>query len=108
MKTKLSISLRHRLFLIVVMLLASMTVVHAEKYVTEVAVIGCEKDNQISSLHSEWERKGYSILKYDLNKSASGWFIYLAYKAEENADPEKEYITDLAVKDVTNPSSSYS
>ena len=108
MEKKLSISLRHRLFLIVVMLIASVMVVHAEKYVTDVVVIGCEKSNQIASLHSEWERKGYSILKYDLNKDASGWFVYLAYKAEENADPEKEYITDLAVKDVGNPSSSYS
>ena len=107
MKTKLSISLRHRLFLIVVMLIASMTVVHAEKYVTEVVVIGCEDGDQVSSLHSEWERKGYSILDYDLNRKAGGWFIYLAYKTEENADPEKEYITDLAVKDVKHPSSSY-
>lgn len=107
MKTKLSISLRHRLFLIVVMLIASLTVVHAEKYVTEVVVIGCEHDTQVANLHSEWQRKGYSILNYDLNRSAGGWYIFLAYKAEEDADPEKEYITDLAVKDVKNPSSSY-
>ncbi len=107
MKTKLSIFLRHCLSLFVVMLVASLSVVHAEKYVTDVVVIGCENSGQIANLHSEWERKGYTILDYDLNKDAGGWFVYLAYKADENADPEKEYITDLAVKDVANPSSSY-
>ena len=107
MRTKQSTYLRLRLFLIVMMLIASVTVAHAEKYVTEVMVIACENSDQVKNLHSEWERKGYSILNYDLNKSAGGWYIYLAYKTEENADPEKEYITDLAVKDVVDPSSSY-
>ena len=107
MKTKQSTYLRLRLFLIVMMLIASVTVAHAEKYVTEVMVIACENSDQVKNLHSEWERKGYSILNYDLNKSAGGWYIYLAYKTEENADPEKEYITDLAVKDAVDPSSSY-
>lgn len=97
-----------RLFLMLVMLVTAATGIHATKYITDVIVFGFEYWKERDDIVKLVQDQGYTIIWTDLNKEcgSDSWWVYLAYKAEDNKTcPETNFITDLAI---TSSNKSYS
>lgn len=87
-----------RLLVMALLLIGSATDLLAKEYITEVITIGAEKGKG-ANVRSEYESKGWTVVNHDLNKGASGWDVYIAYKTSSTANPETGYITDICACD---------
>ena len=98
MKTKRFHLLQQRMLVVVFMLIAIVTGVQADGYITDVMVLGAEKGKG-ASLKAEYRNKGWIVVDKDLNRNAGGWDIYIAYKISTTANAETGYITDICASD---------
>ncbi len=89
---------RQRMLVVVFMLIAIVTGVQADGYITEVISLGTKQGGG-SSLKAEYKNKGWIVVDKDLNRKAGGWDVYIAYKTSSTADPETGYITDICASD---------
>jgi len=95
----------HRALMLIGIMLCTLTV-HATTFIKDVKVIGGTKD-ETKELKETLTKQGWTFIDYDLNKGASGDYIYLLYKAEENTDGVNwGYITDFIIHDEKDPPSS--
>ena len=90
MKTKQSF----RLLVMAFMLMALPTSMLAQEYITEIMCLGTKKGGG-TELKKKYRDKGWTVLDTDLNSGAGGWDVFLAYKTDSTANPEKGYITDI-------------
>lgn len=90
--------LRHRLVVMLLMLIATMTSAQAGEYITEIISIGTKKGGG-NSLKSEYRNQGWIVVDKDLNRNAGGWDVYVAYKTSNTINPETGYITDICASD---------
>lgn len=90
MKTKQSF----RLLVMAFMLMALPTSMLAQEYITEIMSLGAKKGGG-TELKKKYRDKGWTVLDTDLNSGAGGWDVYIAYKTDSTANPEKGYITDI-------------
>ena len=71
----------------------------AEKFITDVMLIGAETESEANSMIAQYQEEGWTIIKPDLNsgiKWGDGDGVYLLYKSEENTDGFNHgYITDF-------------
>ena len=93
---------RQRMLVVVFMLIAIVTGVQADGYITDVMVLGAEKEG--STIKAEYRNKGWIVVDKDLNRKAKGWYVYIAYKTSSTANAETGYITDICAseKNVTS------
>ena len=96
--------------ILLVVLLCTVTTVWADdwpEYITDVVVIAAkDNDEDRQRCIEEWEDKGYTVIKKDLNKGVAVFFsnvIYLAYKTAERASTNGSYITDFVVLNTSDP-----
>ena len=89
---------RQRMLVVVFMLIAIVTGVQADGYITEVISLGTKQGGG-SSLKAEYKNKGWIVVDKDLNRKAGGWDVYIAYKTSSTANPETGYITDICASD---------
>lgn len=86
----------HRALMLIGIMLCTLTV-HATTFIKDVKVIGGTKD-ETKELKETLTKQGWTFIDYDLNKGASGDYIYLLYKADENTDGvNRGYITDFYI-----------
>ena len=86
---------RHALFLAVTLFLT--TAARATTFITDVKLIGGTKA-ECNSLKTSLTDEGWTVIDYDLNKGASGDYIFLLYKADNNTDGiNRGYITDFYI-----------
>ena len=74
------ISLKRSIVLMVSLLLMTVQVALAQKYISDVLVVGGSLA-ETRSIRAEKEGEGWTFVDYDLNKGAGGKYIYLMYKA---------------------------
>ena len=98
METKRFNSTLQRMLVVVFMLIAIVTGVQADGYITEVISLGTKQGGG-SSLKAEYKNKGWIVVDKDLNRKAGGWDVYIAYKTSSTANPETGYITDICASD---------
>lgn len=84
------------------MLLIYSTGAFAQAYITDLFIIGHDKESTANNLKDLKKKEGWTVINYDLNKNAGGWFIYLCYKVSDNANPETDYITDICASTKNN------
>ena len=73
----------------------------AEEFITEVKLIG-GTSTEVKNLKSTLTADGWTFIDYDLNKGASGDYIYLLYKTKDNLDGlDHHYITDFYISNAT-------
>ncbi|MBQ3630967.1 MAG: hypothetical protein II949_06980 [Prevotella sp.] len=89
------VCMANRLLLLFVLLTSALPMVKAEKYITDLAVLGKENKNDIGALNDKYKNQGYTIVNQDLNSGAGGYYIYLAYKTSDTANPDDGYVTDI-------------
>ena len=82
----------------VFMLIAAVTGVQADNYITEVISLGAENGHG-SSVIKEYRNKGWTVVDNDLNRNAGGWDVYIAYKTSSTANPATDYITDICASE---------
>lgn len=58
-----------------------------QRYITDVMVVGTEKDEEAKALCKEYAQDGWTQLPTDLNEGSGGEYIYLLYKV--GSDPER-------------------
>ena len=86
----------HRALMLIGIMLCTLTV-HATTFIKDVKVIGGTKD-ETKELKETLTKQGWTFIDYDLNKGASGDYIYLLYKADENTDGVNwGYITNFYI-----------
>lgn len=98
METRRFNSTLQRMLVVVFMLIAIVTGVQADGYITEVISLGTKQGGG-SSLKAEYKNKGWIVVDKDLNRKAGGWDVYIAYKTSSTANPETGYITDICASD---------
>ncbi len=86
-----------RLVLVFLMLFSALPVLRAQ-YITDLKVMGSSSESGITSLKDAAKNQKWTVVEKDLNDNAGGWYIYLAYKTTDNANPETEYITDIVAR----------
>ena len=82
----------------VFMLIAAVTGMQADNYITEVISLGAENGHG-SSVIKEYRNKGWIVVDNDLNRNAGGWDVYIAYKTSSTANPATDYITDICASE---------
>lgn len=82
----------------VFMLIAAVTGMQADNYITEVISLGTENGHG-SSVIKEYRNKGWIVVDSDLNRKAGGWDVYIAYKTSSTANPATDYITDICASE---------
>ena len=86
--------MRRICFLIAALLLAA-TSLQAQKFITNLTVVGSKDYKEASAAVYNYERKGYHRIEQDLNEGANGAYIYLMYTTETRYGSP---ITDLYIK----------
>ena len=75
------------------------TTAWAEKFITDVMLIGAETESEANTMIAQYQAEGWTVIKPDLNsgiKWGDGDGVYLLYKSEENTDGfNHDYITDF-------------
>lgn len=66
-----------------------------QRYITDVMVVGAEKDEEAKALCEEYAQDGWTQLPTDLNEGSGGQYVYLLYKT--GTDPERA-IKDLYLR----------
>ena len=68
----------------------------AEEGIKEVMVIGGSQ-SEVNNLKASLTSQGWHVIDQDLNRGASGDYIYLLYKSESSNGVNNGYITDLYI-----------
>ena len=71
------------------------TEMKAASYVTDVMTFSASSGDRASSLVNWYRDRGWIVLSKDMNASAGGTYVYVAYKKSDSADPVNGYITDI-------------
>ena len=72
----------------------------AETYIKDVMVIGYDNKDAAKARKDELVAQGWTWINHDLNTDASGHYIYLLYKTEDNPYGSNQgYITDFYISD---------
>ena len=69
--------------------LTSVLPARATTFVKDVKLIGGSKD-ETTTLKSQYQTQGWMVIDYDLNKGASGDYIYLLYKQEADTSGNRD------------------
>ena len=94
MKTDMERLLRICLTLLLALLPA--VTAWAEEGIKEVMVIGGSQ-SEVNNLKASLTSQGWHVIDQDLNRGASGDYIYLLYKSESSNGVNNGYITDLYI-----------
>ena len=86
--------MRRICFLVAALLLAA-TSLHAQKFITNLTLVGSKDYQEARNAVAFNERKGYHCIEQDLNEGAHGAYIYLMYTTETKYGSP---ITDLYIK----------
>ena len=86
------------MLVVVFMVIAAVTDVQADGYITEVMTLGA-KNGKGGALKDEYRKKGWTVVDNDLNRRAGGWDVYIAYKTSTTANPETDYIIDICASE---------
>ena len=87
-----------RLLLAFLLALLTAASASAETYITDVMVIGYDNKDAAKARKDELVAQGWTWINHDLNTGASGHYIYLLYKTEDNPyGSNHEYITDFYI-----------
>ena len=77
----------------------------ATTFVKDVMLIGGSK-SETTTLKTTYQNQGWTVIDYDLNKGASGDYIYLLYKTEADTGGNRDYVTGFYLRDGKDPPSS--
>ncbi len=78
----------------------------ATTFVKDVMLIGGTRA-ETTTLKNSLTAQGWTFIDYDLNSGASGDYVYLLYKAEENTDGvNRGYVTDFYLREGKGPPAS--
>ncbi len=86
-----------RLAMVVAMVFIYSLHASATQFITDIKLIGGTKA-ECNSLKTSLTNEGWTVIDYDLNKGASGDYIFLLYKADNNTDGiNRGYITNFYI-----------
>lgn len=95
-----------RAVLLLLMMVIAIATAQATDFISDVKLIGGTKA-ECNALKTTLTADGWTFIDQDLNKGASGDYVYLLYKAEANTDGVNwGYITDFYIHKGKNPDSS--
>ena len=89
------VRVRSKLLFMLLMLFTVLPSAFAASYITELKVLGKDASKDIEALKEKYKNLGWTIVNKDLNTKAGGYYVYLAYKTSDSANPETGYITDI-------------
>ena len=70
----------------------------ATDYITDVVLVASGNYNEVDGYKKALRNEGWTSIDYDLNKGASGAFVYLLYKTTSSSGSSNEAITDFYIK----------
>ena len=84
--------------LILLLALLPMTAWAQQSFISDVKLLGANTYDEISGYLNKYKQEGWQVVNYDLNRNASGDYIYLIYKTETPTDGrDHNYITDFLI-----------
>ena len=91
--------MKKALFSLLAAAIAAAVPARATTFVKDVMLVGGSK-SKTTELKSQYQAEGWTVIDNDLNKGASGDYIYLLYKPEADTDPgsDRDYVTGFYIK----------